>query len=51
MNNTTQQTKNRIANTIPVAVCRICLCSIPEDRIAAHLEWERAKTERAKGDA
>jgi hypothetical protein len=45
MSNTTQQTKNRIAATIPVVVCRLCMSSIPEDRIAQHLTWhqERAK--------
>jgi hypothetical protein len=43
MSNTTQQTKNRQAATIPVAVCRLCLASVPEDRIAAHLEWHNER--------
>lgn len=42
-----EQTKNRIAATIPVAVCRLCLASVPEDRIAAHLEWHNERNKEA----
>lgn len=44
---TAPQTKNRIANTIPVAVCELCFVSVPEQQISQHLEWHQEQLKAA----
>lgn len=43
--NDTLQARNRKDATIPVAICLVCFCSVPDttEQVDAHAQWHRTR--------